>query len=261
MATGPFDLTGKVAVITGGNGGIGLGMAGAVAAAGADVCIWGTNPDKNGAAADTLARHGTHIEAVVCDVGDETAVGSAFARTLEAFGRVDACFANAGVGGDGRQPFHEMTVEEWQRVMRVNLDGLFLTLRGAAGHMVERAKADDPGGRLIAVSSLGALCGMARAEHYAATKGAILPFMSSLAVEYARHGITANSILPGHIGTAMTQRMQDHPKYRDAIMPRIPMRRWGTPADFGGIAVYLMSDTSAYHTADTMLIDGGFFRA
>lgn len=255
-----FNLKGKVALVTGGNGGIGLGMAEAVAKAGADVCIWGTNADKNAAALAQLRPHGTRVVAVACDVRDEAAVGGAMDETLAHFGRLDACFANAGVGSGGRFAFHEMPVEEWRRVMSVNLDGLFFTLRAAAKHMVARAEAGDPGGRLIGVSSLAALCGMRRGEHYAAAKAAVTAITQGLSVEYARYGITANAILPGHIETPMTEKTYQWEKFVDAIMPRIPLRRWGTPADFGGIAVYLMSDASSYHTGDSMLIDGGFFR-
>jgi len=258
MAYTGFDLTGKVALVTGGNGGIGLGMAEAVAKAGASVCIWGTNVAKNASAAEQLRAHGGKVEALRCDVSDEAATDAAMAETLARFGRIDACFANAGVGG-GRSRFHETSREEWRRVLDVNLDGLFFTLRGAARHMVQRAEAGDPRGRLVGISSLGALCGMARSEHYAASKGAVISIMQGLAVEYARYGITANSILPGHIETPMTERTYESPKFSGAIMPRIPLRRWGTPEDFGGIAVYLMSDASAYHTGDKFLIDGGFF--
>ncbi len=257
MTSPLFDLTGKTALITGGNSGIGLGMAEGVAAHGADVCIWGTNADKNAAALETLQAHGTKVHAIKCDVSDEAAVNTAFGETLEKFGRVDSCFANAGVGGGGR--FAELPTETWRKVMNVNLDGLFFTLRAAAKHMVERAKDGDPGGRLIGTSSLGALCGMAGGEAYAGTKGAVISIMQGLAVEHARFGVTANSILPGHIETAMTEKNYENEKFANAIMPRIPARRWGSPDDFAGIAVYLMSDASNYHTGDTFLIDGGFF--
>ncbi|GAB1258890.1 SDR family oxidoreductase [Aurantivibrio plasticivorans] len=259
MAYSPFNLSGKVALVTGGNGGIGLGSADALAQAGADICIWGRNDEKNQAAVEQLKQHGTKVHAIVCDVADESAVETSFAETLSVMGRVDTCFANAGVGGGGRSPFHERTSEQWHRVTSVNLDGLFYTLRAAAKHMVERSQQGDPGGRLIATSSLAAIMGMARAEHYAATKGAVISMMQALAIEYARHGITAHSILPGHIHTGMTDATYQNEKFVDAVMPRIPMRRWGKPEDFGGIAVYLASDASAYHTAETFLIDGGFF--
>jgi len=255
MSYQPFDLTGKVALVTGGNGGIGLGMADAVARAGASVCIWGTNADKNAAALAQLQAHGGDAAALICDVSDEAAVDRAFAETLERFGRVDACLANAGVSGRGAlKPFVEMTVEDWRRVTGVNLDGSFFTLRAAARHMIERGG----GGRLVATASLAAVSGAARNEHYAATKGALVSLVYALSVEMARYGITANAILPGWIETAMTESAFAWEKFANAVKPRIPMRRWGEGSDFGGIAVYLMSDASAYHTGDTLLIDGGY---
>ncbi|MGI1680130.1 MAG: SDR family oxidoreductase [Cellvibrionaceae bacterium] len=254
-----FDLTDKVALITGGNGGIGLGFAKALADSGARVCIWGTNPDKNAAALEQLSQSGTQVEAFKCDVSNSAEVDEVFGKTLKTFGRVDTCIANAGVGAGRMASFHEFTDEEWKRVTDVNLDGLFYTLRAAGKHMVDRAKQGDGRGRLIGTSSLGALCGMARAEHYSGTKGAVISIMQSLAVEYGRYGITANSILPGHIHTDMTDKIYQNEKFVSAIMPRLPIRRWGKPEDFGGIAVYLASDASGYHTGDSFLIDGGFF--
>lgn len=259
MQNSLFNLENKVALVTGGNGGIGLGFANALANAGAKVCIWGTNPDKNNAALEVLKKSGSHAEALQCDVSNSEQVDETFAKTLEIFGRVDTCIANAGVGAGRNASFQEFTDEEWERVMSVNLDGLFYTLRAAGKHMVERAQQGDKGGRLIGTSSLGALCGMARAEHYSGTKGAVISVMQSLAVEYGRYGITANSILPGHIHTDMTDKTYQNEKFVNAIMPRLPIRRWGTPEDFGGIAVYLASDASGYHTGDSFLIDGGFF--
>ncbi|MEX2334377.1 MAG: SDR family oxidoreductase [Pseudohongiella sp.] len=257
-----FDLSGKVALITGGNGGIGLGFARALAMAGASVCIWGRNADKNEQAVAELSAIATHpgqkVLAMVCDVADENQVSDCFANSVQHFGRVDTCIANAGVGS-GFDRFHQMPTANWRQVMDINLDGFFYTLRAAAGHMTERAENGDPGGRLIGVSSLGALCGMARGEHYAGSKGAVISIMQGLAVEYARFGITANSILPGHIHTEMTDKNYNNEKFANAILPRIPMRRWGKPDDFGGIAVYLASAASAYHTGDKFLIDGGFF--
>ncbi len=257
MANNLFDLSGKVALITGGNSGIGLGFAEGVAKQGADVCIWGRNLEKNAAVVEQLREFGGKVHAVQCDVANEEAVQRSFEETLEVFGRVDSCFANSGVAKSGR--FEEFSTEDWRHVMDVNLDGLFYTFRCAAKHMKQRAEAGDPGGRLIGTSSLGALMGMARVEAYAASKGAVISMIQALAVEYARYGVTANAVLPGHIETAMTKDNYANEKFANAILPRIPARRWGERADFEGIAVYLMSDASRYHTGDSLLIDGGFF--
>ena len=254
MTYSPFDLSGKVALVTGGNSGIGLGIALAVAQAGADVAIWGTNAGKNAAAKAELETTGRRILALECDVGDEAAVEAAFAKTVAGLGRVDGCFANAGVSGRGQKSFLDMTTEEWNRVMRVNLDGAFYTFRTAARHMVERGG----DGVLVGTASLAAIEAAPRSEHYAATKGGMVSMVKALSVEFARHRIRAHSILPGWIETNMTANATGNEKFTANVMPRIPMRRWGKGEDFGGIAVYLMSSASRYHTGDSFVIDGGY---
>jgi NAD(P)-dependent dehydrogenase (short-subunit alcohol dehydrogenase family) len=253
-----FDLSGRVAVVTGGNGGIGFGMAQALAEVGCNISIWGRKADKNAAAADRLKSTGGTIRTEVCDVSNMQSVKDAMARTLDAFGRVDGCFANAGIGGGGRHAFIDRTEEQWRTMFATNLDGVFHVLQAAARHMTERAEKGDAFGRLCATSSLASLFGTARNEHYAATKAGINALIRALAVELARYGITANAILPGWIKSDMTANIMSNDKFVGNVMPRIPQRRFGEPEDFGGIAVYIMSKASSYHTADTFVIDGGY---
>ena len=257
MPYAPFDLSGKVALVTGGNGGIGLGMADALAQAGADVVIWGNKPEKNAAAEAQLRVHGGRVAVARVDVADEAAVEEGVARVVADMGRLDFVAANAGMGR-GAPSFDAMTTELWRQVLAVNLDGVFWTLRAAARHMRERAQAGDPGGSLLVTSSTSAIHGAPRNQAYAATKGALLPMVRGIAVEYARYGVRANAMLPGWIATDMTQGAQDDPRFADRVIPRVPMRRWGEGADFGGIAVYLASDASRFHTGDSFVIDGGY---
>jgi NAD(P)-dependent dehydrogenase (short-subunit alcohol dehydrogenase family) len=249
----PFDLSGHVAVVTGGNSGIGKGMAEGLAQAGADVALWARRADRSAQVAEELARHGTRVVAVECDVADPASVQDATAHTLAELGRIDSCFANAGVGG-GSAGFLEMTLDDIRRVLQINLDGAFLTFQAAARHMVERGG----GGSLVGVSSLAGVEGVARNQHYAASKAGLLALVRGCAVELARHGIRANAILPGWIETPMTDGMLDHDVFRERVLPRVPVRRWGQPEDFAGAAVYLASPASAYHTGDELIVDGGY---
>jgi len=257
MSYKPFDLSGKVALVTGGNGGIGLGMADAIAQSGADVAIWGTNEDKNKKAADQLRAHGVKVYSRKVDVSDESQVIDGIGATVKELGRIDSVFANAGVGF-GAPSFVEMSTEVYRKTLAVNLDGVFWTLRESARHMVERAKSGDAGGSLVGIASLAAIEGAARNEAYAATKGGVISMIKSVAVEHARYGMRANAILPGWIATDMTAQAQAAPAFAEKVIPRVPARRWGEPGDFGGVAVYLTSDSSSYHSGDTFVIDGGY---
>jgi NAD(P)-dependent dehydrogenase (short-subunit alcohol dehydrogenase family) len=258
MAYAPFDLSGKVALVTGGNRGIGYGMAEALALSGAAVALWGRDAERNAQAAEDLAAHGGKVKAYAVDVADEQAVVAAMKQTVADFGRIDTVIANAGVGY-GSPSFVEMTAETYRKVLAVNLDGVFFTLREACRHMVERARAGDKaGGSLIGIASLAAIEGAARNEAYAATKGAVISMIKSIAVEHARFGVRANAILPGWIATDMTAMAQANAAFAEKVIPRVPIRRWGEPKDFGGLAVYLASDASSFHTGDLMIIDGGY---
>ena len=253
----PFDLTGHVALVTGGNSGIGLGMADALAAHGADVAIWGTNADKNEAAVEQLARHDVAIESIVCDVGDQEAVLEATAEVIATLGRIDSCFVNAGVGGRAAS-FLEMSADEWRRVMRVNLDGAFFTAQAVTRHMVDRHNGGDSGGSLVFTTSGSAYYGQQRGQHYGASKAGLISMMKAIAVEHARHGVRANAVLPGWIASDMTAPAFGYQTFVDKVLSRVPVRRWGQPVDFGGLAVYLASTASSYHTGDVITIDGGY---
>ncbi|MBU6371352.1 MAG: SDR family oxidoreductase [Alphaproteobacteria bacterium] len=258
MAYIPFDLTGKVALVTGGNRGIGYGMAEALAQSGASVAIWGRDAKRNTEAAEELAAHGRTVKAYTVDVADEKAVADAMKQTAADFGRIDTVIANAGVGY-GSPSFVDMTTETYRKTLAVNLDGVFFTLREACRHMVERARAGDKsGGSLVGIASLAAIEGAARNEAYAATKGAVISMIKSIAVEHARFGVRANAILPGWIATDMTSAAQNNATFAEKVIPRVPLRRWGEPKDFGGLAVYLASDASSFHTGDLLIIDGGY---
>ncbi len=249
-----FDLHGHVALVTGGNSGIGLGMAEALAEHGASVAIWGTNPDKNAAASARLREHGNPVLDLVCDVGDHAAVIAAMAATVEALGRVDSCFVNAGVGGKA-ESFATMSEEEWHRVLRVNLDGAFFTAQEAVKQMTAQS---PQGGSIVFTTSGSAFFGQQRGQHYGGSKAALNAMMKGIAVEHARHGIRANSVLPGWVESDMTAPAFGWDKFVANVMPRIPMRRWGKPADFAGIAVYFASGASQWHTGDVITIDGGY---
>lgn len=258
MAYTPLDLTGKVVLVTGGTRGIGFGMARAMTEAGARLIVWGTDEDRARQAADDLSAFGAPAVGMAVDVSSEAAVIEAMHGTVAVHGRIDAVFANAGISRS-KQPFLEMDTETWRRVLAVNLDGAFFTLREAARHMAERAESgDQSGGSLVGIASLAAIEGAARNEHYAATKGGLISMLRAIAVEMARHGVRANAIAPGWIATDMTEAAQSNPKFEANVISRVPARRWGEAADFGGIAVYLASDASRFQTGTTTVIDGGY---
>ncbi len=252
-----FDLTGKVALVTGGNGGIGLGMAEGLAQHGATVIIWGTNAAKNAAAEARLAAHGGTVRSAVVDVSDEAAVQAAMAKILGEFGRLDQAIANAGIG-QGRRDMFEISGADFARLESINVHGVFFTLREAARHMKERHAQGDAGGSLVAVASTAAIHGAARNEHYGATKGAVVSMIRAMAVELGRYAITANSICPGWIRSDMTANAQSAPKFNEKVIGRVPVGGWGEGSDFAGIAVYLASRAARYHTGDSLVIDGGY---
>jgi NAD(P)-dependent dehydrogenase (short-subunit alcohol dehydrogenase family) len=248
----PFDLGGRVAVVTGGNRGIGLGIARGLARAGATIALWARDEARTREACDALGAEGTRVLALRCDVASEADVCGATEETVARLGRIDACFANAGFLETG-DPLR-MSLAQWRRVLDVNLDGAFLTFREVARHMVERGG----GGKLVAIGSISELFGTPKQPHYAASKAALAALVRSYAVELARHDVQVNLIQPGWIVTEATQPAVDHPPLHQAILRRTPARRWGTPDDVAGVAVYLASDASRFHTGDSLRVDGGY---
>lgn len=247
-----FDLTGKVAVVTGGNRGIGLGIARGLAKAGASLSLWARDEARSDAARAELESLGARVDTLPCDVSSEQDVQRCTEATVDALGRIDICFANAGYGA-GQNPL-EMSLEDWRRLLAVNLDGAFLTLRDAARHMKERGG----GGKLVAISSITEIFGAPKQAHYAAGKAALGGLVRSLAVELARYDIQVNGIQPGWIVTEATAPIQQHAPLNEVVVKRTPARRWGTTEDLEGIAVYLASDASRFHTGDSIRVDGGY---
>lgn len=257
MSIPTFSLAGKTALVTGGNGGIGLGFARGLVAHGANVVIWGTNADKNAAATSELTAMSSEVKggavtARICDVGDQSQVAEGFAAAAGQFGRIDAVFVNAGIAGRGI-PFHEMSDDEWHRVLRVNLDGAFYTSQEAVRHMMGKG-----GGSIVFTTSGSALFGAPRGQHYGGSKAALMSMSKAIAVEYARHGIRSNCVLPGWIESEMTHNTLASDAFGAKVLPRVPFRRWGEWNDFSGVAVYLASDLASYHTGDCITIDGGY---
>jgi len=247
------NLSGKVFIVTGGNGGIGLGLAEGIVGAGGSVAVWGRNEEKNAAAVDRLVAMGGMAEAFVCDVSKEIEVIEAMDSTISALGRLDGLFANAGHGGVGK-PFVDLEFEEWRSVMAVNLDGVFLTLREGA----RRPIAQGDGGSLVTVSSTSAIHGAAGNEAYGASKTALNGLMRALAVALARYGIRVNSLLPGWTVTELASGGYENTAFREVTTKRTPVRRWAEPNEFREIGAFLADPTLSYHTGQELVVDGGY---
>lgn len=246
-------LPGHVSLITGGNSGIGLGMAIGLATAGADLAIWGTNAAKNAAAAARLRAIGSRVHVEQCDVSSEDQVESSFAKTVAALGRVDSVFANAGMSAVPRNSW-EIPLDEWRKVHSVNIDGVFLTLRAGARHMVERGE----GGSLIGVASTSSIHGAPTNAAYASSKTAVLGLVRAMAVGLARHRVRVNALTPGWTATDMLAPAARNEKFVNNTIGRTPVRRWADPAEFAKVAVFLADPSLTFHTGDTLVVDGGY---
>jgi hypothetical protein len=247
------NLRGKVVVVTGGNSGIGFGMAEGCAKAGADVAVWSRRADRNAEACARLAKHGVRAVGIVCDVGEEASLVAAAQDTLAALGRIDACVASAGAPGYSKA-LTEVSLDEWRAVTRVSFDGLFVTFRECARAMIARGG----GGALVAVSSTSAIHGAQRNHAYAAAKTGVLGLTRALAVELARHKIRVNAILPGWTITEMAMGGYQNDKFRTVTTNRTPVRRWAEPSEFEAVGAYLCDPSLTFHTGDSLTVDGGY---
>jgi 2-dehydro-3-deoxy-D-gluconate 5-dehydrogenase len=252
MKAGLFDLDGKVAIVTGGNGGIGLGMARGLADAGADIAVVGRNEAKSIAAVADLKQRGVKAIFTTADVTDKTAVADLIERTVRELGRIDILVNNAGI--NIRKPPQALDIEEWDSVIRTNLTSAFLCSQAVYPAMKEAG-----GGKIINIGSMMSIFGASFAPAYAASKGGIVQFTRSCAVAWAADNIQANAILPGWIDTDLTKRAREQiDGLHDRVLARTPAARWGAPDDFAGIAVFLASRASDFVTGTAIPVDGGF---
>ena len=231
-----FDLTGKVAVVTGGNGGIGLGMARGLAGAGCDVVVAARNADKSSRAVKELEGLGVRAAAISVDVADEPSVETLIARAVEAFGRIDIVVNNAGT--NVRKPPEELALAEWHHVMDTNLTSAFL---------------------VINIGSMMSIFGVRFSPAYAASKGGIVQLTKVMATAWAGDNIQVNAVLPGWIDTELTQGARKQiATLHDSVLKRTPAGRWGVMADMSGVAVFLASPASDFVTGTAIPVDGGY---
>ncbi len=249
----PFDLTGKVAIVTGGNGGIGLGMAEGLAKAGASVALVGRNREKTEAAASQLAKDtGAQSLAITADVSQEADCERIAKETHDKFGRIDILFNNAGI--NIRKPPHELSLEEWQEVMNINLTSAFLLAKAAYPHFKSAG-----GGKIVNIGSMTSIFGSGFAPAYATSKGGIVQLTKSQAIAWAADNIQCNAILPGWFDTELTQKARTEIQgLHERVLARIPTGRWASPADMAGTAVWLASPASDYVTGVAIPVDGGY---
>lgn len=247
-----FDLTGKVAIVTGGNGGIGLGMARGLAAAGAAIAIVGRNETKSAKAVADLAKAGCKAFAVSTDVTDEAAVTAMVERVHNELGGIDVLVNNAGI--NIRKPPHTLDITEWDSVIATNLKSAFLCSRA-----VHRAMKEAGGGKIINIGSMMSIFGASFAPAYAASKGGIVQFTRSCAIAWAPDNIQVNAVLPGWIDTDLTKRAREQVDgLHEKVLARTPAARWGAADDFAGIATFLASRASDFVTGTAIPVDGGF---
>ena len=247
-----FDLTGRVAVVTGGNGGIGLGMAQGLAAAGAAVAVAARDAKKGEAAVAALTTSGARAAFIALDVADEGSCRAMIEEATARFGRLDILVNDAGTSI--RKPPEGYTAAEWHTVLDTNLTGALFCSQAAYPAMKARG-----GGKIINIGSMFSIFGAGYAAAYAASKGALVQLTKSLAAAWAKDNIQANAVLPGWIDTELTRAARRHvPELHDRVLARTPAGRWGVPEDLAGIAVFLAAPASDFVTGAAIPVDGGF---
>ncbi|MBZ5504541.1 MAG: SDR family oxidoreductase [Acidobacteriia bacterium] len=247
-----FDLTGRVAIITGGSIGLGRQMAEALAEAGANLVLCARKKERCEEAAHAMEKLGVRALALACDVKDQASVEQLIAATVSAFGRIDVLINNAGISWGA--PTEKMTLAEWNKVIETNLTGTFLCAQAAGRIMLKQQS-----GKIINMASVSGLKGAppeaVEAIAYHASKGGVISFTRDLAVKWARHNIQVNAIAPGWFPTHMSDKVIEHK--RDYLLSHIPARRFGTDYDLKGAAVFLASDASSYVNGHVLVVDGG----
>jgi 2-deoxy-D-gluconate 3-dehydrogenase len=247
-----FDLTGRVAIVTGGNGGIGLGMARGLAQAGAAVVVAGRQPAKSAAAVKELEALGGRAIAVEVDVRREASCRAMVQAAVDRLGRLDILVNNAGTN-IRKQP-HEYTLEEYHTVLDTNLTSAFVCCQAAYPAMVRAG-----GGKIINIGSMMSIFGASFTAPYAASKGGIVQLTKALATAWAKDNVQVNAVLPGWIDTALTRQAREQvPGLHERVLARTPAGRWGTPDDHAGIAVFLASAASDFVTGTAIAVDGGY---
>ncbi len=247
-----FDLRGKAALVTGGNGGIGLGMALGLARAGASVAIAGRNADKNAAALSRLEKVGGKAIALLADVSQETSCRAMVGEAAERFGRLDILVNNAGI--NIRKAPQDYTLDEWHRVLDANLTSAFVASQAAYPFFLKQQ-----GGKIINVGSMMSLFGASFVAPYGASKGGLVQLTRALATAWAKDNIQVNAVLPGWIDTDLTRRARsDVPGLHERVLGRTPAGRWGSAEDLAGVAVFLASPASDFVTGTALPVDGGY---
>jgi 2-deoxy-D-gluconate 3-dehydrogenase len=247
-----FDLSGKVAVVTGGNGGIGLGMAAGLTAAGAKVVVAGRNREKNAAAVAQLLAAGGQAIAIEVDVQQEASCHSLVEKTVSALGRVDILVNNAGM--NIRKPPQDYALAEWNQVLQTNLTSAFCCSQAVYPEFKKQGA-----GKIINIGSMMSIFGASFATPYAASKGGLVQMTRAMACAWAADNIQVNAVLPGWIDTALTRQARiDVSGLHERVLDRTPSKRWGVPGDFGGIAVFLAAAASDFLTGTAIPVDGGY---